>query len=61
MNKKNEENLKALGDAYKDLPLKMRVRVNITVAKLLAIQKKNSAFLNNVGDLLLDDGRGDGK
>jgi hypothetical protein len=39
----------------------MRVRVDTTVNKLLEIQKENSAFLTDVGDMALDDEKGDGE
>jgi hypothetical protein len=59
MNMTNKEFPTALGDAFKDLPLKMRVRVDTTVNKLLEIQKENNDFLFDAGDPPLDDERGD--
>jgi len=42
---------------YKDLPLKMRVRVNMTAKKILEIQKENKAFIYNAIDAsLYEDG-----
>jgi hypothetical protein len=61
MNVENKEFLENMGDAYKDLPVKMRVKVNATAAKLLELQKENGAFLDNAGDLSLEDEREDGK
>jgi hypothetical protein len=61
MDGKNNELPKALGDAYKDLTLKMRVRVNKTASKLLELQKENNAFTVDAGDPSLDDGRGNGE
>jgi len=40
-----------LNKDYKDLPLKMRVRVNMTAKKILEIQKENKAFLSNAIDM----------
>ncbi|MDR0320963.1 MAG: hypothetical protein LBI28_05620 [Treponema sp.] len=59
MNEKNKEFLESLGDDYKDLPPKMRVRVNATASRLLELQKENNAFLDNAEDLVLEDERGD--
>jgi hypothetical protein len=61
MNVTNKEFPKALSDAFKDLPLKMRVKVNTTAAKLLELQKENSAFLTEAEDMALDDEKGDGE
>jgi hypothetical protein len=57
MTEKNKELPKALGDAYKGLPLKMRLRVNRTASRLLELQKENNAFQADAGDPSLDDGR----
>jgi hypothetical protein len=48
-------------DDYRELPPKMRVRLNMTANKLLELQKENSAYLTNVEDPSLDDDREDGK
>jgi hypothetical protein len=58
MNVENKEFLEDLREDYKDLPLKMRVKVNTTAAKLLELQKENGAFLDKVGDLSLEGERG---
>jgi hypothetical protein len=57
MNRKDKELPEDLGDAYKDLPLTMRVRVNMTASKLLELQKENNVFSANAGDRSLDDER----
>jgi hypothetical protein len=61
MNVINKEFPEDLGDAFKDLPLKMRVKVDTTVNRLLEIQKENSAFLTEAEDMALEDERGDGE
>jgi hypothetical protein len=55
MDRKDKELPEDLGDAYKDLPLPMRVKVNITASKLLDLQKENNSFLTNAGDRPLED------
>jgi hypothetical protein len=59
MDRKNNEFLKILRDAYKGLPLKMRVRVNITAKELLEIQRENNACLTSAGNPALDGKRED--
>jgi hypothetical protein len=61
MDRKTNKFHKVLRDAYKGLPLKMRVRVNMTAGELLELQKKNNAFLGNAGDRSAGDERGDGE
>jgi hypothetical protein len=58
MDQKNKGFLKTLRDMYKNLPLKMRVRVNMTAGELLELQKGNNAFSGDAGESSLDDGRG---
>ena len=43
-------------DDYKELPLKMRVWINKAATELLELQKANKAFLEEAGELGLDDG-----
>jgi hypothetical protein len=50
MDRKNKGFLKTLNDLYKNLPLKMRVKVNTTAGKLLELQKENNAFPVDAGD-----------
>ena len=38
------------GEFYKGLPLKMRIRVNMTAGKLLELQKENKAFSDDAED-----------
>jgi hypothetical protein len=61
MDRKNKGFLKTLNDLYKNLPLKMRVKVNTTAGKLLELQKENNAFPANAGDRSAEDDRGDGE
>jgi hypothetical protein len=58
--RKNEEFPKILRDAYKGLPLKVRVKVNTTARKLLEIQRENNALINT-GEPSLDGKREDGE
>jgi hypothetical protein len=59
MDRKNKGFLKTLSEMYKNLPLKMRVRVNTTAVKLLELQKENNAFAVNAGDRSAEDERGE--
>ena len=47
MNKKDKEVSYDFGEVYKDLPLKMRARVNMTARDLLEIQRGNNAFCDD--------------
>jgi hypothetical protein len=58
MDRKNKGFLKTLRDVYKKLPLKMRVRVNMTASELLELQKGNNAFAGDAGEKSLDEERG---
>jgi len=40
---------------YKNLPLEMRVRVNLTAMELLEIQRKNRALVEDVGEVDLGE------
>jgi hypothetical protein len=60
MDGKNNGFLKMLLDMYKNLPLKMRARVNITATELLEMQKGNNAFSANAGDRSAGDVGEDG-
>jgi len=40
-----------ISEVYRDLPLEMRVRVNMTASELLEIQKKNKALIEDGKDL----------
>jgi hypothetical protein len=59
MDRKNKGFLKTLNDLYKNLPLKMRVKVNTSASKLLDLQKENSALAANAGDRSEADERGE--
>jgi len=45
MNNENKKVSDFNSENYKDLPLEMRVRVNMTANELLEIQKKNKALI----------------
>jgi len=47
MNNENKKVSDFISEAYRDLPLKMRVKVNITANELLEIQKKNKALVED--------------
>jgi hypothetical protein len=59
MDRKNKGFLKTLSDLYKNLPLKMRVKVNTSASKLLELQKENNVFSVDAGDRSAGDERGD--
>ena len=44
MDKKDKEVSYDFNEVYKELPVEMRTRVNITASSLLEIQKGNEAF-----------------
>jgi len=48
MNNENTEVSDFISEAYRDLPLEMRVKVNMTANELLEIQKKNKALVEDV-------------
>jgi len=49
MNNENRKVSDFISETYRDLPLEMRVRVNMTANELLEIQRRNKA--------LIEDGR----
>ncbi|GBU28797.1 hypothetical protein R84B8_02359 [Treponema sp. R8-4-B8] len=51
MNSKDQKVSDYVSKAYKDLPLEMRVRVNMTASELLEIQRKNKVLVEDGGDL----------
>ena len=56
MNNENKKESEFSNEDYKDLPLEMRVRVNLTARELLEIQRKNKALVEDAeeGDLKKD-------
>ena len=51
MNGKDKKVSDYISKVYRDLPLNIRVRVNMTAAELLEIQRKNGAFFEDGGNL----------
>jgi len=49
MNNENKKVSDFSSEAYRDLPLKMRVKVNMTASELLEIQRKNKALVEGAG------------
>ena len=47
MSRKNKEVSCNFDEVYKELPLEMRVRVNLTASSLLEIQRDNNAFCDD--------------
>ena len=56
MDKKDKEVSYDFNEVYKELPVEMRTRVNITASSLLEIQKGNEAFCDGGIDRSEDDG-----
>jgi len=46
MNNENKKVSDFISEVYRDLPLEMRVKVNMTANKLLEIQRKNEALVD---------------
>ena len=44
-------------NAYKELSLKLRVKVNMTAGELLEVQRKDEALSRSMGELALDEGK----
>ena len=57
MNRKEKKVSYDFSEDYKDLPQKMRTRVNLTARELLELQKKTNALLENTGDRSLEEER----
>jgi hypothetical protein len=51
MNNENKKVSDFSNEDYKNLPLEMRVRVNLTARELLEIQRKNKALVEDLEDL----------
>jgi len=51
MNNENKKVSDFISEVYRDLPLEMRVKVNMTANELLEIQKKNKALVEDGGKL----------
>jgi hypothetical protein len=53
----NNENKKVsdISEAYRDLPLKLRVKANIAAIELLEIQRKNKALVEDAGEVDLHE------
>jgi len=51
MNNENKKVSDFIGEAYKDLPLEMRVKVNMTANELLEIQRRNKALVEDGGEV----------
>jgi len=47
MNNENKKVSDFISENYKDLPLEMRTRVNMTANELLEIQRKNKALIES--------------
>jgi len=58
MNNKNKKVSDITSEAYRNLPLKLRVKVNTTANELLEIQRKNKALVEDGKKLSsYEDGR----
>ena len=55
MNNENKKVSDFIGEVYRDLPLEMRVRVNMTANELLEIQKRNKALVEDGGEVDLGE------
>jgi len=51
MNNENKKVSEFNNEDYKNLPLEMRVRVNMTARELLEIQRKNKVLVESVGEV----------
>ena len=58
MGEENEKVSDCFSDDYKNLPLKARVKVNLTARELLEIQEKNKALLGGWEKPALEDDSG---
>jgi hypothetical protein len=59
MNTKNKKVSDFISEAYRNLPLKLRVKVNTTAIEFLEIQRKNKALVEEAGKLSsYEDGDG---
>jgi len=58
MGEENEKVSDCFSDDYKNLPLKARVKVNLTARELLEIQEKNKALLGGGEMLAVNDDSG---
>jgi len=58
MNNENKKVSEFSNEDYKNLPLEMQVRINMTARELLEIQRKNKALVENVKDLRRDGEKG---
>jgi hypothetical protein len=47
MNNENRKVSDFIGEVYRDLPLEMRVKVNMTASELLEIQRRNKALVED--------------
>jgi hypothetical protein len=57
MNTENKKVSDFICEAYRNLPLKLRVKVNTTAIEVLEIQRKNKALVEDAGEVdLSDDG-----
>ena len=50
-----------ISEVYRDLPIRMRVRVNMAASELLEIQRKNKALFEDRKNLSSYDDRKNGK
>ena len=58
MNTKNKKVSDFISEAYRSLPLKLRVKVNTTAIEVLEIQRKNKALVEGMGEVYLgEDGK----
>ena len=55
MNNENKKVSDFIGETYRDLPLEMRVKVNMTANELLEIQRKNKALVEGGGEVDLGE------
>jgi len=47
MNNENRKVSDFISETYRDLPLEMRIRVNMTASELLEIQRRNKALVED--------------
>jgi len=59
MNNENKKVSEFNNEDYKNLPLEMRTRINMTANELLEIQRKNKALVEEEGDVG-EDGENNG-
>jgi hypothetical protein len=61
MNNENKKVSDFISEAYRDLPVEMRIKVNMTASELLEIQRKNKALVEDGGEVDLGEDRENGE